>query len=423
MTVAAPADDREPGRIRALAADLRALPREAWVVFAGTFINRFGSFVLTFIVVILVGRGLTPAQAGLAASMYGVGGIGAAAAGGHLADRIGRRRTIALSMFSSAAAMVALSQARALAAMVALTAVAGFCAEMYRPAAAALLADVTPQGRRVGTFALYRLFINLGFALGPATIGIFAQRSPTIVFVGDAITSLLYGFIVLAFIPRGFDRAVAEARTQDGGGPSALRLIARDGAMLAFLVAVTIGSAIHTQDMASVPLELRARGYTLAQYGMLISLNGFGCMLLELPIAAVTARLPAWIPMSVGTFLIGMGIAATGFVHGVVALAATVLVWTVGEVIASPVTHAFVADLAPPGVQGRYQASLGFTQAIAFVLAPAAGAALFGWSRPTLWISCAVLGLAAALTFVAIGRVRHVRTVAEEVATASAPAE
>ncbi|HEX8243674.1 MAG TPA: MFS transporter, partial [Longimicrobium sp.] len=291
---AAEDEPRDVGRIPGLIAELRALPREAWVVFAGTFINRFGSFVLTFLIVILVRRGLSPAEAGLAASMYGVGGLGAAAAGGHLADRIGRRRTIALSMFSSAAAMLALSRAQSLPALVGLTALAGFCAEMYRPAAAALLADVTPHGRRVGTYALYRLFINLGFALGPASIGIFAQRSASVVFVGDAITSLLYGVIVLAFIPRGFDRGVAEARAAAGPGPSALRLIVRDGAMLAFLAAVTVGASIHTQDMASVPLELRARGYSLAQYGMLISLNGFGCMLLELPVAAVTARLPAW---------------------------------------------------------------------------------------------------------------------------------
>lgn len=420
---AAEDDPREPGRIRALAAELRVLPREAWVVFAGTFINRFGSFVLTFLIVILVRRGLSPAQAGLAASMYGVGGLGAAAVGGHLADRIGRRHTIALSMFSSAAAMLALSQARSLPALVGLTALAGFCAEMYRPAAAALLADVTPRGRRVGTYALYRLFINLGFALGPATIGVFAERSATVVFVGDAATSLLYGLIVLAFIPRGFDRGVAQSRAAAGTGPSVLRLIARDGAMLAFLAAVTVGASIHTQDMASVPLELRARGYSLAQYGWLISLNGFGCMLLELPVASVTARLPAWIPLSVGTLLIGVGIAATGWVHGVLALAVTVLVWTVGEVVASPVTHAFVADLAPPGVQGRYQASLGFTQALAFILAPAVGAALFGWNRAVLWAACAGLGCASALTFVAIGRARRVRTVAEEMAAAEIAAE
>jgi MFS family permease len=409
-------DAGERGRIRALADDLRALPREAWVVFAGTFINRFGSFVLTFLILILMRRGLSPAQAGLAASMYGVGSLGAAAAGGHLADRIGRRWTIALSMFSSAAALVALSQARALPAVAAFTALTGFCAEMYRPAAGALLADVTPVGRRVGTYALYRLFVNLGFALGPATIGFFAQRSATVVFIGDAATSLVYGILVLAFIPRGADRGVGAAARAPDGGPSALRLIGRDGALLAFLLAATLVGAVQTQNMASVPLEVGARGFSTAQYGMLASLNGFACLLLELPVASVTARLQAWIPISAGALLMGFGMAATGVLPGLAGLVAAVLVWTLGEVVASPVTHAFVADLAPEGLQGRYQASLGFTQGMAFVLAPAAGAALFGWKPAVLWSACAVLGVVAALTFVAVGRARRVRSVAEEMA-------
>jgi len=410
-------DEPRAGRVRALAADVRALPREAWVVFAGTFINRFGSFVLTFLILILVRRGLSPAQAGLAASMYGVGGIGAAVAGGQLADRIGRRRTIALSMFSSAAAMLALWRAESLPAVAAVTALAGFCAEMYRPAAAALLADVTPRGRRVGTYALYRLFINLGFALGPATIGIFAQRNVGVVFAGDAATSVLYGLLVLFLIPPTADRGTsADAGTARGA--SALRLIGRDGAMLAFLLAVTLMSVVHTQDMAAVPLELGARGFTTAQYGLLISLNGFLCMLLELPVAAVTARLVAWIPLTAGALLMGLGIGATGVAHGIPAYVGTVLLWTLGEVVAFPVAHAFVADLAPKGLQGRYQSSLGFTQAMAFVIAPAAGAALFGWNRPVLWTACVVLGCVAALLFAAVGRARRVRTVGEEMAVA-----
>ena len=33
-----------------LRANLRALPPEAWILFAGSFGNRFGSFVLVFLV-------------------------------------------------------------------------------------------------------------------------------------------------------------------------------------------------------------------------------------------------------------------------------------------------------------------------------------------------------------------------------------
>src|SRR4051794_41967906 len=71
----------EDRRLRAFVDDVRALPRAAWVVYAGTFINRFGSFVVTFLILILVQRGLSPAQAGLAASAHGLRPPGAAALG------------------------------------------------------------------------------------------------------------------------------------------------------------------------------------------------------------------------------------------------------------------------------------------------------------------------------------------------------
>jgi MFS family permease len=73
-----------------------------------------------------------------------------------------------------------------------------------------------------------------------------------------------------------------------------------------------------------------------------------------------------------------------------------VVVWTVGEIVWAPVASAYVADLAPREVQGRYQAAFGLTSAAGLVVAPAVGPALYAYSPSTLWASCAVLGLGAA---------------------------
>src|SRR5215203_2785575 len=100
--------------MKTLIQNLRELPKPVWILFGGTFINRFGTFVMPFLAIYMKREGFTPTQAGLAVSCYGAGHILASIIGGHLADRIGRRHTIALSMFSAAAAMLALSQARTL---------------------------------------------------------------------------------------------------------------------------------------------------------------------------------------------------------------------------------------------------------------------------------------------------------------------
>ncbi len=46
--------------------DLKALPRAAWFLYAGTFINRFGAFVIPFLAIYIRQRGFTEADAALA---------------------------------------------------------------------------------------------------------------------------------------------------------------------------------------------------------------------------------------------------------------------------------------------------------------------------------------------------------------------
>src|SRR5437899_3491647 len=116
--------------VNSLRQNLRALPAPAWILFGGTFVNRFGSFVMPFLILYLTRSGYSIAQAGLGVGAYGVGHIIASALGGHLADRIGRRHTIVLSMFASAAAMLALSQARTFPSILILTCLAGTAAEL-----------------------------------------------------------------------------------------------------------------------------------------------------------------------------------------------------------------------------------------------------------------------------------------------------
>jgi MFS family permease len=72
-----------------------------------------------------------------------------------------------------------------------------------------------------------------------------------------------------------------------------------------------------------------------------------------------------------------------------------VLIWTLGEIIYAPVASAYVADIAPEHLRGRYQGAWGLTWGLAFVLALARGAAVFSWSPDGLWLTCGLLGAAA----------------------------
>jgi MFS family permease len=395
-----------------LRANARELPVPAWFLFAGTFVNRFGSFVFVFLALYLTDQGYSPAEAGSAVSAYGAGSIAAAALGGLLADRLGRRRTIALSMFASAAAMLALSQAEALPVLVGLAAFAGLAAELYRPASGALLADLVPAGRRVTAFALYRFAINLGFAAGPATAGLLAERSFTLVFVGDAVTSCVFGTIALVALPEGGHAAAAEERRGE-----LLRALRGDRAFALFLLATLAGSFVYMQQGASLPLHVHDAGLSTSVYGLLISLNGLLVILVELPLTGFTQRLPARPVIAAGFALVGLGFALTGLAETAPALAATVLVWTIGEIAYAPIAAAYVADLSPPHLRGRYQGAWAASFSAGLVVGPALGTALYGSRPELLWALCGALGLAAAALVLA----SPARSVAPEPVTLETP--
>jgi MFS family permease len=367
-------------------ANLRALPAAAWILFLGTFVNRFGAFVMPFLVLYLTRLGYSPARAGLALAAYGRGLVVASLVGGHLADRVGRRHTIAISMFSSAAAMMVLSQARSYGAIVILAAVAGFASELYRPAASALIGDLVTPEQRITAFAMYRFAINLGWAAGPATAGFLADRSFFFLFLGDAATSLGYGIIALAFLPHGLRSSGIGERIGD-----AFRITIRDRRFMLFLAATTLVTMVDFQTGSTFPLWVERNGHSGSTYGLLLSINGVLIIVFELMITSWTQRYPAQRMIALGYFFSGIGVAMTGLAHGIPALAATVCVWTLGEMIASPVTGAYVTDLAPEQYRGRYNGLWVFAWSIALVIGPSIGTLVFQYSTTALWIGCAAI--------------------------------
>jgi len=382
------------------------MPRQAWTLCLGGFINRFGSFVVPFLTIYLTHNGYSPAQAGTVVSFYGIGSLGAAAIGGYLADRFGRRTTIAFSMFASAAAMLLLSRAGSLALIAFLTGLAGLTAELYRPATAALIADLIPSERRVSGFALYRLAINTGVAAGTAVAGFLADRSFALLFLGDAATSLAFGVIALVALPAhtATPRSGAAADSPGSRPQGIIGMLKSDHRFGVFLVASTLSGFVYFQSLTTLGLQVRALGLSNAAYGGLLALNGLLILALELPITTLTQRFPKLSVMALGLLFIGLGFGLVAFARSLPFLGLTVVLWTFGEMLNSPVAAAYVADLAPEHLRGQYQGAWGLTSGLGLILAPALGTRLFAWSPTWLWLLCGLLGLLAAWLVFIFGR-------------------
>lgn len=370
---------------------LRALPRAAWILYAGTFINRFGSFVMPMLAIYLTRHGYSASKSGFAIGMYGCGLLIASSVGGHLADRIGRRNTIALSMFSSAAAMLALSQARSYPLIVLLTAVAGATTELYRPASHALIGDLVPEEHRVIGFALYRFAVNLGFAAGPAMAGFIANRSFFAIFACDAATSVAYGIVALVALPHGLRTYSKEERAGE-----AIRSAIGDTRVVTFVLAAMFAATIDFQMGSTFALHVLKQGFSTVTYGALLSINGIMIIAFELIITARIQRLDPRPVIAIGYLLNGIGFALTGLAHTVPALAATVVIWTTAEMLYSPMAGAYMTRLAPERFRGRYMGLYVLFWSAGMLLGPTVGTLLFERNPAVLWWGCLVLGVVSA---------------------------
>jgi MFS family permease len=100
--------------------------------------------------------------------------------------------------------------------------------------------------------------------------------------------------------------------------------------------------------------------------------------------------------IATGFALVGAGFGSILFARTVPALAACIVVFTLGEMCAMPVASAYVAGLASGDMRGRYMGAYGLTWTVAQVLAPGLGMRLFAADATLYWVMCGALGLASA---------------------------
>lgn len=391
-----------------MTSDLRSLPRAFWVLFAGTFINRFGTFVWPFLTIYLTREGYTLSAAAWAISAVGGGALVGSFGGGWLADHIGRRNTIVIGTFGAAGSVMLLYLAPTFPAIVACSALLGLMSGTYHPAASALLADIVPNDKRVRAYAAFRLAANAGFACGASVGGLLANYSTFWLFAGDALTTAVYGGIAFLWLPHGL-----RAQTKNAPWNEAIAFIKRDRSFHALWAAAFCSALVFAQFGSTYSLHiirekltLDVFGFHLAPetiYGLLIGWNGVLVMLAELPLTALTLRYDARRVMALGYVLIGLGFGLNAWAHHIPALLVAMTIFTVGEMISAPTTSAFVARLAPQRLRGRYMGALALAWNGAGVAGPHFGFRLFALDPRFVWFGCTVLGLTAAAVTMRFG--------------------
>jgi MFS family permease len=378
---------------------LRGLPSRVWIVSLGILINQVGNFLPVFIVLYLVGGGHSASAAGLVLGVSGLGKVLGNAVGGQLADRIGRRWTIVLSALTTAGLTAVAPFLGPLPAIVAVVGLIGVTSQVYRPAAAAVLVDsvAATNQHRLAAFGVFRFAMNVGAALGGVVGGVLASTSYVGLFLANAAACLLFG-VVMAVLLRDAPLARSDRDAADGCADRVVgypQLLA-DRVLVRFLLMTVVAEFVYIQSSVGLPLHVSDVGLGERHYGLLIGLNGLLVLVLELPITGAVSRYRPGHVLAVGNLVTGVGLALTGFTTDMVLLSATVLVWSLGEMINSSISHAYVGSLAPPRMVGRYQGLHGVAATIGTGAGSLIGGALYAIGPWALWTLVGAAGVLSA---------------------------
>ncbi|MFE4536371.1 MDR family MFS transporter [Streptomyces scopuliridis] len=399
------------GLRRAVRESVSGLPREFWWLWTSTLVNRLGAFVATFMALYLtLDQGYSASYAGLVASLHGLGGVISSLVAGVMTDRLGRRPTLLIAQSSTAASVALLGFMREPVAIAAVAFLVGMASNASRPAVQAMMADIVKPEDRVRAFSLNYWAINLGFAISSAGAGFVAQYSYLAGFLGEAAMTLVCAVLVFLKLPESRPergpagapaRATAGKSTGTGADASSepeigMGTVLRDGRFMSVVTLSFVVALIFQQGFVGLPVAMGADGFTSADYGFAIAVNGVLIVVMQLPVTRFIEHRDPRRLLIISSVLAGYGFGLTAFAGSIAVYALTVCVWTLAEIVNAPTQTGLVVRLSPVHGRGRYQGMYTMSWSVAALVAPLmSGVVIDRFGAAWLWGSCAVLGTVA----------------------------
>ncbi|WP_416974421.1 MDR family MFS transporter [Streptomyces sp. 4F14] len=378
---------------RATRESVSGLPREFWWLWTSTLVNRLGAFVATFMALYLtLDRGYSASYAGLVASLHGLGGVVSSLAGGVMADRLGRRPTLLIAQLSTAFSVALLGFVTDPVAIAGVAFLVGAASNASRPAVQAMMADIVRPEDRVRAFSLNYWAINLGFAVSSMGAGLIAEVSYLAGFLIEAGMTFVCAILVFLKLPES--RPTPKVAAEDEN--VSLATVVRDRRFMSLVGLSFLVALIFQQGSVGLPVAMGEAGFSPADYGIAIAVNGVLIVVLQIPVTRFIEHRDPVRLLIISSALAGYGFGLTAFAGSVGVFALTVCVWTLAEIVNAPTQTGLVVRFSPSHGRGRYQGMYTLSWSAAALVAPLmSGLVIDRLGADWLWGMCAVIGTVA----------------------------
>lgn len=387
-------------------------PRAFWIYNVIVFIDRLGGFMLyPFFALYLTQKyEIGMSTVGLIFGVFSVTGMIGSALGGAVADRMGRKVVIIISLVLSSLSALGMGFAPSLEIFIAVVVVVGTLSSIGGPAHEAVVADLLPPDKRAEGYGIIRVIFNVAVIIAPPIAGLLIANSYLTLFIVDAVISVICAAIVFFALPETKPQAHAHAK------PESMRQtfagygqVFRDSRFLAFIGVTVMMTLVYMNMNSTLGVYLRdEHGLPEVRYALLLSINAIIVVLFQF---WMTRRLEKYKPllmMAAGSLLYAIGFAMYGFVPTFAFFIVAMIIITIGEMVVSPFQQSLVASFAPEHMRGRYMAVSSLSWSISFTVGPYFAGLLLESGNPSLlWAFCGLIGMMATIGFMVLNKVHY----------------
>jgi predicted MFS family arabinose efflux permease len=381
------------------------LSRETWLLSIVILINRCGYMAVPFMsMYITQNLHRSIADAGLIITLFGVGSVLGAMAGGYLTDKWGFRPVQMCSLVLSGIFFVLFGMVSDFTVLCFLIVALSFFVEAFKPANITAIAAYSKRENLTRSYALNRLAMNIGFGFGTSVGGILAAINYHLLFWVDGVVYVLAGLLILIMLPkRKVNREIIEVSQTQSGTQSPWR----DAFFVRFLIMVSLYMICFSLLFRFVPVYWKEQMHIgESTIGILLGMNGLVIALFEMVlIQNLRDRRPDFYYIIAGTVFSGFAfiMLLIPAVAPIVLAAATVLLFTTGEMLALPYISTFVMSRSAEENRGKYSAAYSVSQSGAQIFGPAAGGLIAAeWGYNALWFVLVLISFACAIGFKAL---------------------
>ncbi len=378
------------------------LPVAVWLFSLVLFVHRSGTMVLPFLSLHLKDHlGLSASSATQMLSFYGVGSIFGSIAGGVLTKRIGAIRTVILSLLAVSPVFLLLLRAETVIAAAGAMCLLSLVGDVVRPAAMTATAEFCPNDKLSRAFALNRLAVNLGMSIGPAIAGLLYRSHFELIFYVDSVTCLAAALMVLAFF--GWKRGKVPTIEKAACEQNQSRPFWQDGVLMLVLTMFCLVMMIFLQNIATYPIYLRDHyGMLESSIGLLFTINTAMIVLFEMVLVTSLEKYPKLPIIGAGCVMICLGYGVLPLGASVAFVCATVVLWTLGEMLSMPLLTTWIGHRAPPERRASYMSAMTTLFSVAWVISPVLGGFLYALHPDLIWYCSLFLALVVAIGFLSV---------------------